>query len=274
VGRLDVDEVDVDPVDAGHELRQRVQFGLAAAPVVLGRPIAHELLQRRQLHTLRGICDELLGRPTRQGDAAAQLGELLVRNVDMEWADAGVLGRRAWPHGQRSGLGHCRLLPSPQRTTRRTTHRSPGTCHAAAVSTQCMPAQVWFAPAGARIGQWPVQLASRGLAASRGSSCGVQTRRLHDGAAGAGGAARPEGAVPVVRSFHPRAREPVPALRAVRHGHQAPHRGFDNLWYLLDGSASTGPDGSIERARLPKGALLALRTGRGPGTPRGSAPRA
>ena len=45
------------------------------------------------------------------------------------------------------------------------------------------------------------------------------------------------------------------------------HRGFDNLWYILEGSASTGhstgPDGAIERARLPKGALLALRTGRG-----------
>ena len=46
-----------------------------------------------------------------------------------------------------------------------------------------------------------------------------------------------------------------------------PHRGFDNLWYVLHGSASTGhstgPNGSIERARLPEGSLLALRTGRG-----------
>jgi quercetin 2,3-dioxygenase len=46
-----------------------------------------------------------------------------------------------------------------------------------------------------------------------------------------------------------------------------PHRGFDNLWYILQGSASTGhstgPGGAIERARLPEGALLALRTGKG-----------
>ena len=46
-----------------------------------------------------------------------------------------------------------------------------------------------------------------------------------------------------------------------------PHRGFDNLWYLLEGSVSTGhstgPGGSMERARLSAGALLALRTGRG-----------
>src|SRR5919108_4716304 len=46
-----------------------------------------------------------------------------------------------------------------------------------------------------------------------------------------------------------------------------PHRGFDNLWYVLRGSASTGhttgPGGSVERARLTEGSLLALRTGRG-----------
>jgi quercetin 2,3-dioxygenase len=46
-----------------------------------------------------------------------------------------------------------------------------------------------------------------------------------------------------------------------------PHRGFDNLWYVLNGSASTGhttgPGGSTERARLSEGSLLWLRTGRG-----------
>jgi len=46
-----------------------------------------------------------------------------------------------------------------------------------------------------------------------------------------------------------------------------PHRGFDNLWYVLQGSGSTGhttgPGGSVERARLSEGSLLALRTGRG-----------
>jgi quercetin 2,3-dioxygenase len=46
-----------------------------------------------------------------------------------------------------------------------------------------------------------------------------------------------------------------------------PHRGFDNIWYILEGMASTGhttgPNGAIERARLSEGGLLALRTGRG-----------
>ena len=53
------------------------------------------------------------------------------------------------------------------------------------------------------------------------------------------------------------------AGRDTRH----PHRGFDNLWYVLQGSASTGhttgPGGSVERARLSAGSLLWLRTGRG-----------
>src|SRR5258708_1873306 len=46
-----------------------------------------------------------------------------------------------------------------------------------------------------------------------------------------------------------------------------PHRGFDNLWYLISGSASTGhstgPSGAMERARLQTGSLLKIRTGRG-----------
>jgi redox-sensitive bicupin YhaK (pirin superfamily) len=46
-----------------------------------------------------------------------------------------------------------------------------------------------------------------------------------------------------------------------------PHRGFDNLWYALSGSSSTGhstgPGGTMERARLETGSLLKLRTGRG-----------
>lgn len=46
-----------------------------------------------------------------------------------------------------------------------------------------------------------------------------------------------------------------------------PHRGFDNLWYILSGDASTGhstgPAGTFERATLETGGLLKIRTGRG-----------
>src|ERR1700736_5613222 len=46
-----------------------------------------------------------------------------------------------------------------------------------------------------------------------------------------------------------------------------PHRGFDNIWYAISGSSSTGhstgPGGAMERARLEEGSVLKLRTGRG-----------
>ena len=78
----------------------------------------------------------------------------------------------------------------------------------------------------------------------------------------------PAGAERALRQVDPfilvhEARFRLPELQDVDTKH--PHRGFDNLWYILQGSASTGhstgPDGAFERARLPEGALLALRTG-------------
>jgi redox-sensitive bicupin YhaK (pirin superfamily) len=46
-----------------------------------------------------------------------------------------------------------------------------------------------------------------------------------------------------------------------------PHRGFDNMWYVLSGVASTGHStglgGTFERASLAAGGLLKIRTGRG-----------
>ena len=46
-----------------------------------------------------------------------------------------------------------------------------------------------------------------------------------------------------------------------------PHHGFDNLWYIISGQASTGhstgPGGAFERAQLESGDFLKVRTGRG-----------
>src|SRR4029079_5878610 len=83
-GRLDVDEVDLDAVDLGRKLRKRVEPRLGLAPVVIGHPEARELLQRAQLHALRPISDQLGGGPPRRGDAAAQFGELVIRNLEVE----------------------------------------------------------------------------------------------------------------------------------------------------------------------------------------------
>ena len=80
-----VDEVDVDPVDLGDEVRQGREALLELAPVVVRRPVVRQCLDRLELHTLRGI--HLSVGPPRRLDAAAQVVELLVRDVDRELAD-------------------------------------------------------------------------------------------------------------------------------------------------------------------------------------------
>ena len=56
------------------------------------RPVAGERLQRRQLHALGPVGDELLGRPASRLDPAAQLDELSLRNLDLERADGCCFG--------------------------------------------------------------------------------------------------------------------------------------------------------------------------------------
>jgi hypothetical protein len=82
-----VDEMDVLPVDLGFELRQRVQPRLGPAPVVVGRPIAGELLDRLQLHALRAIVDELFGGQPHRGDASPEILEGLLCDVYVERVD-------------------------------------------------------------------------------------------------------------------------------------------------------------------------------------------
>src|SRR5205814_5309380 len=76
----------------------------ARAPVVFGRPVAGELLRRRQLHTLGPIGDEFLGRPASRIDAAAQFFDLALRNFDSERADPGLRARGR-------AVAHDRVLP-------------------------------------------------------------------------------------------------------------------------------------------------------------------
>jgi hypothetical protein len=82
--RLHVDEVDLLSVDLGVELRQRVQLRLAPPPVVFGRPVAGECLDRRELHALRAIVDQLLGGQPGRGDAATQVFEGLARELSFK----------------------------------------------------------------------------------------------------------------------------------------------------------------------------------------------
>ena len=77
VFRTDVNEMNVQPIDLGDELRQGVQSRLDLAPVVFCRPIARERLNRRELYALRCIRDRFPFRPLRRDlNAPAQFGQV------------------------------------------------------------------------------------------------------------------------------------------------------------------------------------------------------
>ena len=95
----DVDEVDVEPVDLGDEVREGVQPRLALAPVVLGRPVAGEVLHDREGHALRVVLDGLLLGEARRGDARPQVLEIRLGDLDRERADRGVA---RWAFGRDS----------------------------------------------------------------------------------------------------------------------------------------------------------------------------
>ena len=90
----DVDEVDVDPVDLGDEVRQGREALLELAPVVVRRPVVGQRLDRLELHALGGI--HLPVGPVRRLDAAAQVVELLVGDVERERADRPWCWSRLW----------------------------------------------------------------------------------------------------------------------------------------------------------------------------------
>ena len=61
------------------------QFRLALAPVVIGCPVAGELLDHCRLHALRPIGDEIRRRPARHGDMPLKVGDFFAGHVDPEW---------------------------------------------------------------------------------------------------------------------------------------------------------------------------------------------
>ena len=73
-----MDEMNVQPVDLGNEVRQCVQPRFAPAPIVIGRPIVRELLHKLELHALGPIIDQLTFWPSGGFDAALEIGKLLV----------------------------------------------------------------------------------------------------------------------------------------------------------------------------------------------------
>jgi hypothetical protein len=82
-----MDEMDVEPVDLGDEVRQGVQPRLALPPVVVGSPVASEVLHERQRHALRIVLDGLPVGPTRGGDPRTQILEVRLGGLECERPD-------------------------------------------------------------------------------------------------------------------------------------------------------------------------------------------
>ena len=82
--RAHVDEVNVHAIDRRDELGKGVELRFCLAPVVVRPPVSHELLERRELHALRGVVDGLALGPARGRNAPTEIDELFFRNIDVE----------------------------------------------------------------------------------------------------------------------------------------------------------------------------------------------
>src|SRR5580658_1476153 len=86
--------MNVQPIDLGDELRERVQPRLALEPVVIRPPVASELLNRRERHALGIVRDSLpLGPPCSQY-SPAQLAELRLGKARLKRTNRGRVAAR------------------------------------------------------------------------------------------------------------------------------------------------------------------------------------
>src|SRR5262245_31063574 len=74
-------------IGSGLATLKRVTRSLARNPASPSRSPLRVTHSTHELHALGSIGDQLLVGPARRGDAAAQLSQLLIRNVDVEGAD-------------------------------------------------------------------------------------------------------------------------------------------------------------------------------------------
>ena len=94
-------------------------FASDLAPVVVRAPVAHQLLQLRELHALRLVGDGLPVGPSRGGDAPAQIDEIFLRNIDAEGANgiAAAAAPAASCHGRKlPALATAMPIPAAQKS--------------------------------------------------------------------------------------------------------------------------------------------------------------
>src|SRR5882762_11429612 len=107
--RTNVNEMNVQPIDLGDEIRQGVQSCLALAPVVVRAPIARECLTGRELYALRCVRDRFPFRPLCRVYTPAQFGKFCFRKIHIKWTKCICLLAASLCS---TGLGHGVLLLS------------------------------------------------------------------------------------------------------------------------------------------------------------------
>ena len=110
MSRPDVNEVDIQPVDLGDELGMSVQLRLAPPPVVIGRPIPRERLNKGELHALRRIGDGFLLRESCRRDAPAHFVEFRFWSLEAKWANRGLVSSLLGASFGHSGWCHADVL--------------------------------------------------------------------------------------------------------------------------------------------------------------------
>ena len=111
--RANVDEVDVDPVDTGDKLRQRIELRFRLAPVVAGSPVTYQLLKFRELDALGAVADSFTIGPARLRNAGAKIGERGFGHMNLEGTDRCVLRRSS---GRRKHADECDISAAPSVT--------------------------------------------------------------------------------------------------------------------------------------------------------------
>ena len=87
-----VNEMNVQPIDFGDEVRQGAFSLFDLAPIVICRPIAGQCLRRRELHALRLIRDRFPVGPPCRADAFAQFSKFRFRNIHTQRTNPTLLG--------------------------------------------------------------------------------------------------------------------------------------------------------------------------------------
>src|SRR5712672_708617 len=107
--RTNVNEMNVQPIDLGDEMRQGVQSCLALAPFVVRAPIARECLTGRELYALRCVRDRFPFRPLCRVYTPAQFGKFCFRKIHIKPTNCICLLAASLCS---TGLGHGVLLLS------------------------------------------------------------------------------------------------------------------------------------------------------------------